>query len=186
MVNYIVSGLERSGTSMMMQILYLGGMRVAFDEKRKPDEHNPRGYFELEGGKIINRLMNGDFPMEKYDDMVIKVTAFGLRYLPRGFRYKVIYMRRDMEEIFASMEKMSGRPLSEEEKIAFVKLNEYALSLLEKREDMDYIVVWYNKVIKNPRMEIERVNNFLGGILNADSAVRAVDPSLYRNRLEVK
>ncbi len=185
MVNYIVSGLERSGTSMMMQILYLGGMKVAFDNKRKPDEHNPRGYFELEGGKIINRLMKGEFPMEKYEGMVIKITAFGLRYLPRGFKYKIIYMRRDMEEIFASMEKMSGKPLSEEEKIAFVKLNEYALSLLEHRRDVDYITVWYNKVIENPRREIERVNDFLGGILDVDSAVKAVDPSLYRSRVEV-
>ncbi len=187
MVNYIVSGLERSGTSMMMQILYLGGMKVAFDHKRRPDEHNPKGYFELEGGKIITRLMEGTFPMEKYDDMVIKVTAYGLRYLPREFQYKIIYMRRDMEEIFASMEKMSGKPLSEEEKIAFVKLNEYALSLLERRKNIDYIVVWYNKVIENPRREIERINKFLGGVLDVDSAVQAVDPSLYRNRnMEVK
>ena len=67
MTNYIVSGLERSGTSMMMQILYKGGMPVAFDKSRPPNEHNPKGYYELEGGKVINRLMEGTFPMEKYD-----------------------------------------------------------------------------------------------------------------------
>ncbi len=181
MVNYIVSGLERSGTSMMMQILYLGGMKVAFDTKRKPDEHNPKGYFELEGGKIINRLMDGTFPIEKYDDMVIKVTAYGLKFLPKG-EYKVIYMLRDLDEIMASMSKMIGEKLGEEDKRAFDKLNRYALKLLEERGDMDYITVRYDKVIENPHREIKRVNDFLGGILDVESAVRAVDPSLYRNR----
>jgi len=185
MVNYIVSGLERSGTSMMMQILYLGGMKVAFDTKRKPDEHNPKGYFELEGGKIINRLMDGSFPIEKYDNMVIKVTAYGLKFLPKG-NYKIIYMLRDLDEIMASMSKMIGEKLGEEDKIAFDKLNRYALKLLEDRDDIEYITVRYDKVIENPRREIERINEFLGGILDVDSAVKAVDPSLYRNRKEVK
>ena len=181
MVNYIVSGLERSGTSMMMQILYYGGMKVAFDEKRKPDEHNPKGYFELEGGKIINRLMEGTFPIEKYDGMVIKVTAYGLKYLPKR-EYKVIYMLRDLDEIMASMSKMIGEKMTEEDKLVFDKLNRYALKLLDEREDIDYITVRYDKVIENPRREIERINEFLGGVLNVDSAVEAVDPSLYRNR----
>jgi len=185
MVNYIVSGLERSGTSMMMQILYLGGMKVAFDNKRKPDEHNPKGYFELEGGKIINRLMDGTFPIEKYDGMVIKVTAYGLKFLPEG-RYKVIYMLRDLDEIMASMSKMIGEKMSYEDKIAFDRLNKFALKLLDEREDMDYITVRYDRVIENPRREIERINEFLGGILDVDSAVKAVDPTLYRNRKEVR
>ena len=181
MVNYIVSGLERSGTSMMMQILYLGGMKVAFDHKRKPDEHNPKGYFELEGGKIINRLMEGTFPMERYDGKVIKVTAYGLRFLPKGY-YKIIYMLRDLDEIMASMSKMIGEKLGEEDKKAFEKLNRYALKIIEKRDDIDYITVHYDKIIKNPKGEIKRINEFLGGILDVDSAVKAVDPSLYRNR----
>ena len=181
MVNYIVSGLERSGTSMMMQILYLGGMKVAFDHKRKPDEHNPKGYFELEGGKIINRLMDGVFPMEKYDDMVIKVTAYGLKFLPEG-NYKIIYMTRDLDEIMDSMEKMSGPINREEEKPVFERLNKYAIKLMEKRDDIDFMIVRYNDVIENPRKEVERVNKFLGGKLNVENAIKAVDPKLYRNR----
>ncbi|HEC89870.1 MAG TPA: nucleotide pyrophosphatase, partial [Thermoplasmatales archaeon] len=105
--NYIVSGLERSGTSMLMQALYAGGFPIAFDESRKPDENNPKGYFELEGGKIINRLMEGAFPFEKYRGIFIKITAYGLKFLPTG-RYKVIYSERDIEEILDSMEKMMG------------------------------------------------------------------------------
>ncbi len=185
MVIYIVSGLERSGTSMMMQILYRGGMNVAFDKKRMADEHNPKGYFELEGGKIINRLMEGTFPMERYEGMVIKVTAYGIKYLPQGFNYKVIYMLRDLDEIMASMSKMIGEKLGEEDRKAFEKLNRYTLKILDSREDCEYITVRYNAVIENPRREIERINRFLGNKLNIDEAIKAVDPSLYRNRKEV-
>jgi hypothetical protein len=63
-INYSVSGLERSGTSLMMQMLHKGGLPVAFDDSRAADENNPRGYYELEGGKIINCLMDGS--LENY------------------------------------------------------------------------------------------------------------------------
>ncbi len=181
MTNYIVSGLERSGTSMMMQILYYGGMDVAFDKKRPPDTHNPKGYFELEGGKVINRLMEGTFPMEKYDGKFIKVTAYGLKFLPPG-DYRIVYMIRDIEEIMDSMEKMAGKIDRDVEKPIFEKLNRYAMKLMEKREDIEYIIVKYNDVLKDPRKEIERVNEFLGGKLDVESAMKAVDPKLYRNR----
>ena len=83
-VNYIVSGLERSGTSVMMQMLDKGGVPVAFDDSRPPDEHNPRGYFELAGGKIINQLMDGTFDFELHKGQIVKVTAYGLKFLPKG------------------------------------------------------------------------------------------------------
>lgn len=57
-INYIVSGLECSGTSLMMQVLRKGGLPVTYDDWRVADENNPCGYYELEGGKLINRLMN--------------------------------------------------------------------------------------------------------------------------------
>jgi len=180
-MNYIVSGLERSGTSMMMQILYKGGMPVAFDSSRPPDEQNPKGYFELEGGKIINRLMDGTFPLEKYDDMFIKITAYGLKFLPVG-RYRIVYMVRDMDEIMDSMEKMAGEVDRDTEKPLFERLNRHGIKLMERREDIDYIIVRYNDVLMEPRKEIEKVNEFLGGRLDVDSAVEAVDPRLYRNR----
>jgi len=179
-MNYIVSGIERSGTSMMMQVLYMGGAKVAFDKSRAPDYHNPKGYYELEGGKIINRLMEGSFPFEKYDDMFVKITAYGLKFLPPG-HYKVIYMMRDLDEVMDSMEKMSGPIDREKEKPVFEKLNSFAVNLMEKRGDIDYITVNYRDVINDPVKEIKRINEFLGGMLNVESAVQAVDPTLYRN-----
>lgn len=179
-MNYIVSGIERSGTSMMMQILYMGGARVAFDKSRSPDYHNPRGYYELEGGKIINRLMDNSFPFEDYEDMFLKITAYGLKFLPKR-KYKVIYMMRDIDEVMDSMEKMSGPIDREKEKPIFEKLNSFSVKLMEERDDVDYIIVNYRDVIKNPTEEIKKLNQFLGGMLNVESAARAVDPNLYRN-----
>ena len=77
-VNYIVSGLERSGTSMLMQILDAGGLPMAYDHSsRPPDDDNPKGYFELEGGKVISRLMDQSFPLKEYKGKFIKITAYG-------------------------------------------------------------------------------------------------------------
>lgn len=179
-MNYIVSGIERSGTSMMMQVLYMGGAKVAFDKSRSPDYHNPKGYYELEGGKIINRLMEGSFPFKKYDGMFVKITAYGLKFLPKG-QYKIIYMMRDLDEVMDSMEKMSGPIDREKEKPVFEKLNSFSINLMKKREDIDYITVNYRDVIDDTVREIERINKFLGGMLNVESAAQAVDPTLYRN-----
>jgi len=179
-MNYIVSGIERSGTSMMMQVLYMGGAKVAFDKSRAPDYHNPKGYYELEGGKIINRLMEGSFPFKKYDGMFVKITAYGLKFLPKG-QYKIIYMMRDLDEVMDSMEKMSGPIDREKEKPVFEKLNSFSINLMKKREDIEYIIVNYRDVINDTVKEIERINKFLGDMLNVESAAQAVDPTLYRN-----
>jgi len=72
------------------------------------------------------------------------------------------------------------------EKPLFEKLNKYSMKLLEEREDIDYIIVNYNDVLSNPRKEIERVNEFLDGKLDVESAIKAVDPKLYRNVRERK
>ena len=180
MVNYIVSGIERSGTSMMMQILHRGGAPVAFENSRAPDYHNPKGYYELEGGKIIKKLMDGSFSFEKYENKVIKITAYGLKFLPSR-KYKIIYICRDLDEIMDSMEKMSGHIDREKEKPLFEKLNTFSLNLMEKREDIEYIVVNYRDVIDDPVKEIKKINKFLGGMLDVESAAKAVDPTLYRN-----
>lgn len=168
---------------MMMQLLHYGGASVAFDRSREADEHNPKGYYELEEGKIISRLMEGSFPLDKYKGQFIKVTAYGLKFLPQGkYNYKVIYMLRDLDEILDSREKMVGEVDKDEEKPLLEKLNRISLNLMKKRDDINYLTVSYNKVIENPEEEIKRINQFLEGILDNNSALRAIDPQLYRNR----
>ena len=71
-INYIVSGLERSGTSMLMQILNAAEMPIGSDDKRPPDQSNPKGYYELEGGKIINKLIDGTLSLDKFKGKFIK------------------------------------------------------------------------------------------------------------------
>ncbi len=180
MVNYIVSGIERSGTSMMMQILDRGGAPVAYDESREPDYHNPKGYYELEGGKVIEKLKDGTFSFDKYEDKVVKITAYGLKFLPER-TYKVVYMTRDLDEVMDSMEKMAGSVDREKEKPLFQKLHEFSLDLMEDRDDIDYLVVNHRDVIENPVEETKRVNDFLGGMLDVETGAEAVDPDLHRN-----
>ena len=181
MVNYIVSGIERSGTSMMMQMLLKGGAPVAFDRSRSPDEHNPKGYFELEGGKIIRRLMDGNFPFQEYGGQFVKITAYGLKFLPQG-QYKVIFMLRDLDEVMDSMEKMSGTVDRKMDKPLFRKLITISLDIMRTRDDIDYIIVNHGDVITDPAREAERIRRFLGNeMLDVVSAAQAVDPTLYRN-----
>jgi hypothetical protein len=184
-VNYIVSGLERSGTSLLMQILRAGGAPCAFDTaSRPPDDNNPRGYFELEGGKIISRLRDGAFPLADYRGQFIKITAYGMKFLPPG-RYRVIYSERNIDEVLDSMEKMAKvkDPDREGTKAAFVKLNDMTKSQLGGRADVKLLLVNYNAVVRDPASEIRRIADFIGAPgIDEPAMAAAVDEKLHRNR----
>ena len=183
-VNYIVSGLERSGTSMLMQILRAGGAPTGFDSSRPSDQSNPKGYYELAGGKIINKLIDGTFPLEEYKGEFIKITAYGLRYLPPG-NYKIIYSERNIEEILDSMEKMAEikDENREETKKAFMKLNNMIKNQLKNREDIDVLFVSYNHILSDPKNNIKKIQSFLHICENDfDKMMEAVDNRLYRQR----
>jgi len=184
-INYIVSGLERSGTSMLMQILQAGGMPIAYADKlRPPDENNPKGYYELEGGKIINKLINRSFPLEDFKGKFIKITAYGLKYLPPG-NYKIIYSERYIEEILDSMEKMAAikDKNREETKKSFIKLNNMIKDYIVNRKDIDLLLVNYNDILFDPKTNITKIQEFLNlpDIL-VDKMIEVVDKKLYRQR----
>ena len=181
---YIVSGLERSGTSLLMQILRTGGIPTSFSNSRPADENNPKGYYELEGGKIINRLMDGTFPLDEFKGKFIKITAYGLKFLPPG-KYKIIYSERNIEEILDSMEKMIGKKYSNREKTrkTFMRLNNMIKNQIQDREDIEVLIINYNEIISNPKDNINKMLYFLGvsgDIL--DKMVDVVDNRLYRQR----
>jgi len=183
-INYIVSGLERSGTSMLMQILHAGGAEISFDNSRPPDESNPKGYYELAGGKIINKLMDGTFPLGEYNGRFIKITAYGLKYLPPG-DYKIIYSERNIEEILDSMEKMANiiDTNREETRETFLKLNNMIKSIVINREDIDVLLVNYNDILSNPKTNIEKIYDFLAmPNLDLEKMIDAADKKLYRQR----
>jgi hypothetical protein len=183
--NYIVSGLERSGTSLIMQLLRAGGVPCAFDTaSRPPDDNNPRGYFELEGGKIISRLRDGVFPLADHRGRFIKITAYGMRFLPPG-RYCVIYTERNIEEVLDSMEKMAKIQDADREgtKAAFVKLNEMTKAQLGGRRDVRLLLVNYNAIVREPASEIRRIAEFLDDAgIDEKAMAAAVDEKLHRNR----
>jgi len=184
-VNYIVSGLERSGTSMLMQMLEAGGVPTSFNNDSRPsDDSNPKGYFELEGGKIINKLMEGTFPFDRYKGKFIKITAYGLKFLPAG-EYKVIYSERNIEQILNSMEKMARihDENREETRESFLKLNEMIKDKMRGREDIKVLMVNYNDILSDPENNIRKIYDFLGSQAFAmEKMIKSVDQSLYRNR----
>ena len=183
-INYIVSGLERSGTSMIMQILCAVHVPVAFDDLRLPDENNPKGYFELEGGKIINKLMNGTFPLQKYQGQFIKITAYGLLYLPKG-KYKIIYIERNLEEILDSMQKMSPIVDLEPEKTkeSFMRLNKKVKHEIHMRQDIEVLFVNFNDIIISPKNHIERICSFIQIPTSCSTKmIDAIENRLYRQK----
>lgn len=185
---YIVSGLERSGTSMLMQILDGGGIPLVFDEKRKPDESNPEGYYELAGGKIINLLQeNPDYVNGFKGRGFVKITAYGMLFLPKG-KYRIIFIERDMEEVLDSMERMKkGEDLDREEiKESLTRLLSHVKKTLTQRSDIEVLHVNYNRILENPSQEIKRIGDFLGEEFNVEGAVSRVNETLYRNRAAKK
>jgi len=187
-VNYIVSGLERSGTSMLMQILHAGGLPMAYDHESRPaDEDNPKGYFELEGGKVISKLMEGEFPLDRHKGTFIKITAYGLKFLPPG-KYKVIYSQRNIEEILDSMEKMARIKDEErdETRKVFTKLNNMIIQQIDARDDIDVLHVNYNEIVSDPENNIRKIHRFLEEEnIDLDAMISAVDEKLYRKRRPV-
>lgn len=182
--NYIVSGLERSGTSLLMQMLHAGGIPIASDTLRPADEHNPKGYYELEGGKIINRLMEKTFPLEKYRGLFIKITAYGLQFLPKG-KYMIIYSERNLDEIMDSMEKMAKIKDTnrKETKESFRKLNELIKKQISLRNDIHVLFVNYNDIISKPEHIGKKIIDFLGCTdVDVPSMIAMVDKNLYRQR----
>lgn len=182
----IVSGLPRSGTSLMMSMLLSGGMEVLVDGIRTPDEDNPKGYFEFERVKQIERDQAW---LEEARGKAVKMIAELLKHLPPTYTYKVIFMRRAMEEILASQREMLVRRGEPTDKVSDEDMARMFQGHLEKVQEwmtqqphIDVLYVSYNDLVADPMPQAQAVNSFLGGLLDVDSMANAVDPSLYRQR----
>ena len=99
----IVSGLPRSGTSMMMKMLEAGGMQVLTDHIRTADEDNPKGYYEFER---VKQIEHDQAWLPDAQGKVVKMISALLKHLPSSYTYKVIFMRRNIDEILASQKQM--------------------------------------------------------------------------------
>ena len=183
----IVSGLPRSGTSMMMKMLEAGGVKILTDHIRTADDDNPKGYFELE---IVKKIDNNKEWLKGAQGKVVKIISQFLQSLPSNFNYKVVFMQRVMEEILASQKQMLIRRneatdrISDEEMGKF--FNNHLLiieSWLEKQPNFDVLYISYNEVLKNSTKFSNKISEFLGGTLNINNMANVVDQSLHRQRV---
>jgi hypothetical protein len=181
----IVSGLPRSGTSLMMQMLAAGGMPLLTDLKRKPDIDNPRGYCEWERIKLLPEEPNR---IDEAEGKAVKVISQLLLSLPQGRNYKVIFMERPLPEVLASQDEMLKRRGSTEFvdsarlTSAFRDHMREVIDWLEHRSDIPICRVGYRKVLGDPTGSAKAVRDFLNIDLNVEAMALVVDPSLYRNR----
>ena len=182
----VVSGLPRSGTSMTMQMLEASGLDIATDGIRKPGEDNPKGYYEYERVKDLEKETDKSY-LEEFRGKTIKVISFLLKDLPETNNYKVVFMRRNLDEILASQTKMlknrgEASESSNEEMLELYKNHLWKVNYLMKhRPCFEFLEVNYKDVVENPRREAERISEFLGN-LDVDKMTSAVDEKLYRNR----
>lgn len=181
----IVSGLPRSGTSMMMRMTEAGGLPVMIDEIREADDDNPNGYYEFEAVKLTKEDPSW---LESSAGKVVKMVYRLLYDLPADREYRVLFMRRNLDEILASQRVMldrngQGDAITDDEmsKLFRAEIDGFYAWHAEQPH-MKLIDVDYNALMSDPRTQAERINEFLGGGLDVEAMVGVVDPSLYRNR----
>jgi predicted AlkP superfamily phosphohydrolase/phosphomutase/tetratricopeptide (TPR) repeat protein len=178
----VVSGLPRSGTSLMMQMLDNGGVSILQDTSREADISNPKGYYEY---KPVMSLYKDNSWLSQGQDKAVKVVAPLLKYLDPALRYKIIFMRRDLNEIVQSQQKMIGKSAEEFPVSLYNKYQKLLsnVSIWKKSEPgVEMLFVNYKNMLENPGLELDRIEKFLGVSINKEEMANCVDISLYRNR----
>jgi len=183
----VVSGLPRSGTSMVMKMLEAGGLSVLTDGIRTADEDNPKGYYEVERVKNLAQEADKGWLAEARGK-VVKVISFLLKSLPSHFNYRVVFIRREIEEVLASQRKMLARRGETEDTAPERMRALFADDLwranyqLKHRPEFETLEVHYSAVLAQPLEAARRLDAFLGGGLDVEAMAAVVDPQLYRNR----
>jgi len=172
---------------MMMKILESAGLEILTDNLRTADENNPKGYYEFER---VKKLKAGDFDwLSLARGKVVKIISALLEYLPNQYQYKIIFMRRNMDEVLSSQRQMLVRDGIQDDKVPDGKLAElYENHLkkietwLEQQPNMRTLYISYNQVLLDPGPILYRINQFLGGNLDMKPMLQVVDQNLYRER----
>jgi hypothetical protein len=184
----VVSGLPRSGTSMMMRMLEAGGLPILSDGERSADVDNPKGYFELERIKNLEKETDKSY-LREGRGKAVKAISFLIKDLPDDNDYRVIFMRRDLDEVLASQDKMiarldQGDTSAEDEAMKEAYRNDIVRTRLHcrNRPNFELVEVQYKATVEDPTATARSLNAFLGGHLDEGAMREAVDASLYRNR----
>jgi hypothetical protein len=171
---------------MMMKILEAGGMQIFTDNLRLADEDNPKGYYELEQ---VKALKDGDDSWIKdAPSKVVKVISSLLEYLPANYKYKIVFMGREIAEILASQKQMlirRGESSDGDDRVMAEQFQEHLKRVrvwLANQPNMDVLYVDYNSLMADPTPEIKKVAFFLGLEEKLDAMLSVPDKTLYRQK----
>jgi len=169
-----------------MQMLAAGGMQVLTDGQRTADQHNPRGYFELEA---VKHTRTDHYWLAQAEGKAVKVVHLLLPHLPVDREYRVIFMQRDLTEVIASqhvMLKQQGRPAATlpDSRLAAIFEKQLAdvLQWLTQNPNFRVLHLRHQDVIVMPLTAAQQIATFLGGDLDPKRMAAAVEPKLYRQR----
>ena len=182
----IVSGLPRSGTSMVMNAIGSGGIDLLIDHVRKPDEDNPTGYYEFEP---VKKTKEDATWIKEAVGKVVKMVYRLLYDLPDEYQYRVVFALRDLTEVLASQNKMLGRsgtsagsiPDGRMQALFADELNRCE-KWLAKQPNFKVLYIDHHDMISGALAQAQKINDFLDGGLDEKAMASIVDPRLYRNR----
>jgi len=183
----VVSGLPRSGTSMMMKMLEEGGIPILTDAIRRADDDNPNGYYEFE---FVKKLPEGQNKwLADANHKAVKIISALLEHLPASYRYKIIFMEREPREILASQQKMLANR-NEKSSVDDAEMQEQfqkhlaAIKYwLARQPNMDVMYVDYNKMIVSPENYCQDIADFIAIPIDVSKMLAVPNERLYRNRV---
>ena len=184
----VVSGMPRSGTSMMMRMLEAGGIEIFTDKMRKADEDNTKGYYEFEKVKTLDKDVDKSW-LEDARGKGIKIISGLVKELPDTYFYNVIFMNRNLEEMIASQNIMLSRRgediCSQPDNEVIRLLQEHIDKVkcwLKLQSQFDVLDMSYNQIVNDPIEGARNIKQFLGRELCVEEMASAIDQQLYRNR----
>ena len=171
---------------MMMRTLEAGGVPALTDEIRTANTDNPNGYYEFEP---VKRTRENASWVDGAYDRAVKMVYLLLYDLPDSHTYRVVFMKRNLEEVIASQNKMlardgqAGGQIDDQKMIGLfaghlAKVEQW----LAGKDNFQVLDVDFGDVLSNPGPQMARIAEFLGGGLDTDAMTGIVDPALYRNR----
>ena len=181
----VVSGLPRSGTSMLMQMLDSAGYPCLTDGVRKADADNPRGYFEYEK---VKRLRRDCAWLPEAKGKAVKIIAQLIPFLPPQFSYQIIFMERDISEVLASQRQMlqrqgkSGGNLSDMQLHQIFERQVREVKGVLMQRNIPTLDVAHSEALQYPMKIAEKIREFLGEDLDVCAMAAAIDPNLHRQR----
>ena len=183
----VVSGLPRSGTSMVMQMLNAADYPCLTDGVRQADADNPHGYFEYEK---VKRLRQDWTWLPEAKGKAVKIIAQLIPFLPPQFSYRVMFMERNISEVLASQRVMLQRQGKSGGNLSDVQLsNIFERQVREVKRGLAQrgtlmLDVAYLDALQRPIEVAEKIQVFLGENLDVCAMAAAIDPNLYRQRCE--